>query len=257
MPFGLLDVHGDGSQIAEARQPVDADLARRLRDKARQLGISAAALFHAAFALVMARVSGRDDVVFGSVLSGRLQGVAGADRMVGMFINTLPVRLRLQNAKARQLVQDAQRELVELLAHEQASLALAQHCSGMSGSTPLFSAMLNYRHSAAPADGNDAYGFKLLAGQERTNYPLALAVDDLGDGFSLTMQTDRRVDAGRAVAYMHTALEALARALESAPEADIRKLEVLPASERHQVLVDFNATGSDCPRTCCSSFLIH
>ena len=94
--------------------------------------MSAATLFHAAWALVVARTSGRDDVVFGSVLLGRLQGSAGAQRVLGMFINTLPLRLRLQDVTAKELVEQTQRELVELLSHEQASLAVAQRCSGIS-----------------------------------------------------------------------------------------------------------------------------
>ncbi|PYK01941.1 MAG: hypothetical protein DME23_02925 [Verrucomicrobia bacterium] len=67
-PFGLIDVQGDGSGIAEARRPIDAPLARRLRERARALGVSAASVCHLAWAQVLARVSGRDDVVFGTLL---------------------------------------------------------------------------------------------------------------------------------------------------------------------------------------------
>ncbi|KPA93727.1 condensation domain-containing protein, partial [Pseudomonas asplenii] len=78
LPFGLQDVQGDGRGIEEVQRGVDADLSRRLRLQARQLGVSAASLYHLAWARVLGVVSGRDDVVFGTVLLGRLQGGEGA-----------------------------------------------------------------------------------------------------------------------------------------------------------------------------------
>jgi hypothetical protein len=66
-PFGLLDVHGTGSRIEEAREALEPALAMRVRTQARRLSVSAATLFHAAWALVVAMTSARDDVVFGSV----------------------------------------------------------------------------------------------------------------------------------------------------------------------------------------------
>src|SRR6185312_15560054 len=79
-PFGLLDVHGDGSGLEQARHIVERSLAMRIRVQSRHLSVSAATLFHAAWPLVIASISAREDVVFGTVLSGRLQANAGAQR---------------------------------------------------------------------------------------------------------------------------------------------------------------------------------
>src|SRR3569833_1967348 len=205
-PFGLLDVHDSGTRVEEAHEVLEADLAQRIRGQARRLGVSSATLFHAAWALVVARTSGREDVVFGSVLLGRLQDSAGAQQILGMFINTLPLRLRLQGVSSHELVEQTRRELIELLDHEHASLALAQRCSAISGSTSLFSAVLNYRHSAPdPRCGwCGAVGIQAVAGQKRSNYPIALSVDDFGEGFALTAQTAPSVDPQRVTAYLHT-----------------------------------------------------
>jgi amino acid adenylation domain-containing protein len=249
-PFGLLDIRGDGSRIELAQQAVDADIARKIRVQSRRLGVSAATLFHAAWALVVSRTSGRDDVVYGSLLLGRLRESAGAQRTLGMFINTLPLRLRLRDITAKELVERTHRELVELLYHEQASLAVAQRCSGIAGSTPLFSALLNYRHSTPNFNTEQLLtsGIKVLESLEWTNYPAVLSVDDLGQDFVLSVQTDRRIDPHRMMGYVSTALQVLVKALEQAPQTPALSLSILPNSERKQIIESFNATQSTYPR---------
>ena len=117
-PFGLLDMQGDGSDIEEAHLPLDSRLAQRLRAHARALGVSAASLCHLAWALVLAKTSGRQDVVFGTVLFGRMQGGEGADRVMGLFINTLPVRIAIAQHGVEASVRHIHALLVELLRHD-------------------------------------------------------------------------------------------------------------------------------------------
>jgi len=248
-PFGLLDVHGDGSRIAQAHMPLEPKLAQRVRGSARRLGVSPATLFHAAWALVVSRTSGRDDVVFGSVLLGRLQGSAGAQRVLGLFMNTLPLRLRLHNVTVKELVKQTQRELAELLTHEQASLAVAQRCSGISGSGPLFSTLLNYRWSSVDLKSEFAgAGVTRLGIVSHTNYPITLSVMDQGEGFALSVQTDRRVEPDRVMSCMISVMQSLFDAIEKAPERLALNLSILSESERRLVIDKFNATQTAYPR---------
>ncbi|WP_240334935.1 condensation domain-containing protein, partial [Pseudomonas syringae] len=83
LAYGIQDVQGDGSGIEEVHQVLDSQLSSRIRSIARQLGVSAASLAHLAWAQVAGRVSGREEVVFGTVLMGRMQGGNGADRALG------------------------------------------------------------------------------------------------------------------------------------------------------------------------------
>jgi len=241
-PFGILDVHGDGSRTDTVSQALDPALAERIRRQAGRIAVSAATLFHAAWAVVVSRTSGRKDVVFGSVLLGRLQGHAGAQQVLGMFINTLPLRLSLQSVTARELVEQTQRELVELLDREQTSLAVAQRCSGVGGSTPLFSTLLNYRRAVQGEvlGWSDAAGIEVLDNQGGTNYPILLSVDDALEGFVLTMETDPRIDARRMIGYVCMALQSLVEALETSPAKPARSLPVVPPSERHELLEQFH-----------------
>jgi len=249
-PFGVVDVQGDGARIVEARLDLPDALALRIRDAARQHGITPAAFFHVAWAQVLARCSASDDVVFGTVLSGRLQGSEASDRVLGMFINTLPIRLQLSGLSVRDAVRDTFHRLSELLTHEQASLALAQRCSGVTSPLPLFTALLNYRHSqaAVEVDVPEWEGMRLLYGEERNNYPIALSVDDLGVGFGMDVQCTGGIDAQRIIDYVAVVVAELAEALSISPEQALHSLSILPASERQQLLVEFNATAVEYPQ---------
>jgi amino acid adenylation domain-containing protein/FkbH-like protein len=249
-PFGILDVHGTGAATKEACEDLEPALARRLRAQARRLGVSAATLFHAAWALVVAHTSGRDDVVFGSVLLGRMQGSAETQRTLGMFINTLPLRVQLQSTGVKALIERTQRELVELLDHEQASLAMAQSCSGITSGAALFSALLNYRHSAGNLTVNwgNARGVQVIGRRAGTNYPVTLSVDDLGDGFRITIQTDQAIDAARITSYVEAALSGICEALETSPQCRALAVPVVGEQERQQLLESFNANAMPYPR---------
>ncbi|WP_371834288.1 condensation domain-containing protein, partial [Pseudomonas syringae] len=246
LPFDLHDVQGDGRVIEEVHQRIDSTLSKRLRAQARQSGVSAASLMHLAWAQVVGRFSARDVVVFGTVLMGRMSGSAGTDRALGMFINTLPMRIDLGHQGAQASVKATHAQLSALLEHEHASLALAQRCSGVTGDLPLFSALLNYRHSGGEASSPEASaawaGIQSLGAEGRSNYPLALNVDDLGEDFMLNAQTVVDVGAQRVCDYMQTALESLVKALEGAPASALNTLPILPQDELQKLLVDFNAT---------------
>ncbi|MGQ6495541.1 amino acid adenylation domain-containing protein, partial [Serratia sp. IR-2025] len=246
LPFGLSDVHGEGRQIACRYQALSSALNLRLRRQARRLGVSLASLCHLAWAQVLASVSGRDAVVFGTVLLGRLQGGEGAERALGLFINTLPLRLDIDRRGVETAAREAHVRLSGLLAHEHAPLALAQRCSGVSPGAPLFSALLNYRHNNGEAVALPE-GVSLLSAEERTNYPFVLSVEDGGDSLGLTAQVTETVDAQRVCDYMVQALSSLAQALEQAPETPVCSLAVVPEAERELLLHGWNRTERDYP----------
>ena len=246
LPFGLSDVHGEGRQIACRYQALSSALNLRLRQQARRLVVSLASLCHLAWAQVLASVSGRDAVVFGTVLLGRLQGGEGAERALGLFINTLPLRLDIDRRGVETAAREAHVRLSGLLAHEHAPLALAQRCSGVSPGAPLFSALLNYRHNNGEAVALPE-GVSLLSAEERTNYPFVLSVEDGGDSLGLTAQVTETVDAQRVCDYMVQALSSLAQALEQAPETPVCSLAVVPEAERELLLHGWNRTERDYP----------
>ena len=93
LPFGLSDVYQNGGEITESHRLLPQTLNDRLRAQARRIGVSLASLCHLAWGLVLARSSGSEPVVLGTVLLGRMQAGEGANTAAGLFINTLPLRL--------------------------------------------------------------------------------------------------------------------------------------------------------------------
>ncbi|KAB0570175.1 non-ribosomal peptide synthetase [Pseudomonas palleroniana] len=251
LPFGLQDVQGDARGITEVSLPLSPQLGQRLRAQARLLAVSAASLFHMGWAQVLGVLAGKRQVVFGTVLMGRMQGSHDTERALGIFINTLPFRVDVDDQDVRAGVKTTHVRLTTLLRHEHAALALAQRCSGVVAPTPLFSALLNYRHSASAASEQalSAWaGITALSAEERTNYPLTLSVDDFGEGFGLSLLASTQVDPQRVCAYLQTALENLVTALEQAPHTALNQIAVLPAGERQLLLEQFNATQVDFPQ---------
>jgi amino acid adenylation domain-containing protein len=248
-PFGLFGVRGDGRDVREARHTLAPALSATIRQLARGLGVSAASLMHLAWALVLARTSGRAQVVFGTVLFGRMQSGTQTDRALGLFINTLPLRIDVAQGGVESALQHTHALLAQLMRHEHAPLALAQRCSALAAHAPLFTALLNYRHSAPkalastdemPRDAADEILF-LSSGEERTNYPLCLNIDDTGVEFMLTAQIGAGIDPQRICAFMDSALRGLSRALETAPSTPAAQIDVLPTDEHRQLMLEWNA----------------
>ena len=246
-PFGILQVRGDGGAVREERTMIDADLAGRVRELARAAGVSPATFFHVLWGRVLAALTGRGDVVFGTVLLGRMQSGAGADRLPGLLLNTLPVRVRIRGIGVAGALRAMQGQLAELVVHEHASLAAAQRASGVRAPAPLFTTLLNYRHNSLSPQTATPQGVEHLAGQERTNYPLTVSVEDFGTEFGFSVQAAAPIDPGLVIRLLHAAATRLADALHDDPGLSLGQVEVLDAGERERVLHAWNDTARPLP----------
>lgn len=254
LPFGLSDVYLDGHKVHDCHTRLSSELNARLRHLARQAGVSLASVCHLAWARVIAAASGQQSVVFGTVLLGRMHASSTAAEGLGVFINTLPIRIDIDEQGTLPALLKTQQTLAKTLQYEHASLALAQQCSGLQGNAPLFSALLNYRHNqhekTETRDGPLA-SIEWIKGEERSNYPLSLSVEDYGDALGLSAQIIEPIAPQRICSMMEEALTSLADALEREPQRAVVRLNVLSASERQRSLHDYNQTEIRYPRALC------
>ncbi|MFJ3928604.1 condensation domain-containing protein, partial [Streptomyces sp. NPDC090022] len=270
-PYGVLDVHGAGADPVREVVPFAPAAESRLREVARRLGVSTATVLHVAWARALAAMAGRDDVVFGTILFGRMNAGVGADRVPGPLINTLPVRVRTDDIGVLEAVSAMRDQLAHLLEHEHAPLALAQSASGVSGDVPLFTALFNYRHNTAlnaeeptgdsavgteeNGEATEAGGIRLVFSRERTNYPLTVAVDDEGENLGLSLAVDAvsPMDAAAVGVLVRTAAEHLVSALEVAldggPEAPLGSVPVLDEAGLRRIVHEWNDTAVEVERS--------
>ncbi|MEV4286822.1 amino acid adenylation domain-containing protein [Nonomuraea bangladeshensis] len=209
---------------------LSADLTGRLAALARGSGVTMSMVVQTAWALVLGVLTGRDDVVFGTTVSGRPPELPAADRMIGLFINTLPVRVRLRPQEpvtaclAR--LRDAHARLAD---HQHLGLAEIQRLAGRG---ELFDTLVLFEnHPAGPV------GPLVESVEERdaTHYPITLCARP-GERLRLELAyREGRVSAAEARRTLDRTVRALER-LAAAPERPVGLIDLLDETERAHVL---------------------
>ncbi len=227
------------------RALVPAEVAGELTALARSWGVTLNTLVQVVWGVVLGGLTGREDVVFGAVVSGRPAELPGVEGMVGLFINTLPVRVQLEAAETiASLVRRVQQEQAALLTHHHLGLTEIQQ---LASAGQLFDTLTVYENypvvEAAAAEDDRALRVRVVEGVDATHYPLALAVIPVGDGLSLrldhqpaaftTEQAERILDR-----YQH-----LLRVLPEAADRPLARLDTLLPGE-HEVLAGWNDTDA-------------
>ncbi|WP_289355733.1 non-ribosomal peptide synthetase [Paenibacillus sp. S-12] len=215
----------------------------------RQHQVTPNTLVQSAWALLLRRYSGEEDVVFGATVSGRPADLIGVESMMGIFINTLPVRIHVPDDETiLTWVQDVQAKQVEQREYEYSPLSMIQNCSELAQGAPLFDSLFvfeNYPVSAGNSEGSDAGGLTVSSMYlfEQTNYPLTLLVVP-DNGFDLVITYDQqRFEAG-AITRMLNHLIVLLQGMCSHPEQPVQVLTMLSEEEHQLLLTEWNRTDA-------------
>ncbi len=240
---------GGGSR-AEQEVWLSPEISDKLNALARQNQLTMSTLVQGAWALLLHRYSGEDDVMFGATVSGRPPELPGAEMMVGLFINTLPVRALIdEELPLRVWLQDLQARQAEQRRYEYSTLVQIREWSDAQRGVPLFESILvfeNYPVDPAMASQQGSLRIEDLHSIERTNYPLTLVS---GSGQQLLLKisydTSRFHDdtIQRMLGHLRTLLEGMAVDLEQ----PLRTLPMLTTEEQQQLLVEWQGPEVNFP----------
>ncbi|MGH3991313.1 MAG: condensation domain-containing protein, partial [Pseudonocardiaceae bacterium] len=228
-------------------QMLSARTTRRLVDHARHGGWTISTVLQAAWAVVLGRLTGRDDVVFGTTVSGRPPEIPRVADMIGLFINTVPVRVRLSPGEpVRTVLRRLQDEQIRLLDHQHLGLAEVQQLAGHGELFDTLTVVENWPER--PDAGVEHAGIRVcgLDSRDATHYPLCLVARP---GVRLELRLHHHpgaIDestADRLTIWLIRVLEQIAADLEQ----PIHELDVLTAAEREQLLHGWNDTRRQVP----------
>ncbi|MFI7011779.1 amino acid adenylation domain-containing protein [Streptomyces sp. NPDC050145] len=223
----------------------DAPTTQRLTTLARSLGLTLNTLVQGVWALLLGAELGRDDVVFGATVAHRPPEIPGIESTIGMFINTLPVRVRIRPAESLgELLGRVQREQAALIEHRHLSLTEVQATAGTGELFDTVVVFENYPLDPAVLRA-ESRGLRLAGFEvgDATHYPLSLLAIP---GETLRFRLDHRADvldetgARDLLRRLDTVLAAIA---EHGADRPVGRLALLPADVERRVVEEFNASG--------------
>ena len=252
MPIDRIAFTQSQSSYQQQQISLSPDTTAALQSLARQHRLTLNTLIHGAWTLLMSRYSGETDLIYGATVSGRPTTLAGVEEMVGLFINTLPVRIKLSPEEALlPWLNHLQSQLLEIRQYEYTPLVEIQKWSEIPSGNSLFESILvfeNYPLTSEEQDtGLDIGDVRFL---DQSHYPLALLVIP-GKSLQLLIIYDTSRFEADAIARMLGHMQRLLEGFVENPHRPLREIPLLTEIERHQLLEEWNQTQTPYPKNAC------
>ncbi|NNF13170.1 MAG: amino acid adenylation domain-containing protein, partial [Gemmatimonadetes bacterium] len=222
--------------------PLESD---SIRQRAREARVTLNTLFQGAWSILLHRYTGEVDVMFGTSVAGRPAEVAGLDEAVGLFINTLPVRVEVEpERRLEDWLADLQESLLGVREHQHAALVDIQGWSEMPAGQPLFDSLV-VLENAPTADRGEAGGLAMrdLTIVDASNYPLALLIRP-GSQIEYELVYDPALYSDAMATRIVEHFRTLVAGLAGAPDQTVGSIPLMSAEESRQVLEEWNDSGT-------------
>lgn len=242
------------NNFGEQEIRISAAIAQSLQSLAREHQITLNTLLQGTWALLLSRYSGERDILFGATKSCRRSTIPEAESMVGLLINTLPIRVTVSpKMPLITWLKELRQQWIKLRDYEHTPLVNIQGWSEVPGGTSLFDSIFIFENYLLNSSLRSQGGrwknleFKLI---EQTNYPLAL-IGYLDTELLLKIKYDRRRFDDATIARMLGHIKTLLESQAANPWQCLGELPLLTAGEQHQMLVQWNHTQTNyCQDTC-------
>ncbi|MBD2245045.1 non-ribosomal peptide synthetase [Nostoc sp. FACHB-888] len=249
----LSSSHSQTKNHAAQQIKLSASQTAAMRSLVRQQQVTLNTLVQGAWAWLLSYYSGETDVVFGVTVSGRPVTLAGAESMVGLFINTLPLRVQISSdTSALALLKQIQTQQSEISQYEYSPLVQVQGWSEVPRGMSLFDSILVFENYPVDTSKRQINNLEIsnVAADERTNYPLTVTAVPSQE-LSLEIAYDRDRFDDDAITRMLGHLGNLLAGMVANPEQRLSDLPLLTEAEKHTLLVEWNNTEIDYPQDQC------
>jgi amino acid adenylation domain-containing protein/non-ribosomal peptide synthase protein (TIGR01720 family) len=244
----------ESAEYEEEYTTLPEDLGNLVRTVAQRERLTANTLVQAAWALVLARYTRSDDIVYGATTSGRPATLAGVETMVGQFLNTLPVRVQLDSdARVIDWLREFQEEQLSMRSYEYAALIDMQSWSDVPRGQQLFETLFAYENYpqmkwVESPEETDAVILKAdsIAVVERTNYPLTFTAV-VHDSVMTRIIYDTRAYDAAMIKQLLAHFAAVLRCIAENPGMQVGDVTLIDAAEQARIRSDWNQTAEAYP----------
>ncbi len=230
-----------------------------LREFARTNRLTLNTLFQGAWAVLLSRYSGESEVVFGATVSTRPVDLDGVEEMIGLFINTLPIKACIDNeTPVLSLLIELQEKQIEMRQFEYSPLVEVKRCSDVPGGQNLFDSIVvfeNFPIDKAPVEKLGKLKISDVHYQEQSNYPIAILVFP-GTRLKLIINYDRSLFRDDTIKRILGHFQTVLLSFMDNPNQRLYNLKLLTKTERQQLLFEWNQNEKEYPQDLCIHQLI-
>jgi hypothetical protein len=255
-PLGLANnqLKSSTSHYYEQELRLSSEVSSILQGVVQEHHLTISTILQAAWGLLLSHYSSETDIVFGVTVSGRPASLPGVEQIMGLFINTLPLRLQISPPQSIiAWLKQIQQQMVELQQYSHTSLVDIQSFSEVSGGNPLFESIVafeNYPFDSSLTSENSDLEILEMDSYEQTNYPLTVTGMP-GDEIVVKISYDASRLEKDVIERMSQHLHNIFCVIATNPHQAIADISLLDDLEYQQLIYEWNDTATDYPKDKC------